>query len=260
VSTERNLVDVLDELLSLYGPVLVKLLEANPEAHGVRTFIGRENPSALLMDEGMRGYRLEEDEEFAEDELLPLVEATEDLQASCGVISGLREPMSVEITRSATGLGRVTAGVRDGLGSVYVQRSASAFEYEGGIGLFCRPAVAVVTAFSERRPDLEALSAAAEHGIREVVEAMLESDLVLNRKGKGASIVRRFLDQFPTGKDAPVTSKEVGQRVIAFRVGSSQDPVKILATDACADAIGEGFEGVPVVRIPEPPEPYSPTF
>lgn len=255
---ERNLVDVVDELIALYGPVLVRLLEENPEAHGVRTFIGRQNPSALLMDEDMRGYRLEEDEEFAVDDLLPFVDATDELQASCEAISDLCEPLSVDIRRTEDGLGLITAAVHDGLGSVGIQRQADAYELGGGIGFFCRPATFVVTALSDQAERLQSLRSRAVAGIHEVVEAMLEGDLVLNRKGGDASIVSRFLDEFPASSDEPGEVGTIGQRALVFRARSTQDPVKILASAESADFLGDSFGEVPVVRIPAPSEQYAP--
>jgi hypothetical protein len=97
-----------------------------------------------------------------------------------------------------------------------------------------------------------------EHGITEVVDAMLESDLVLNRKGMEASMISHFLSQFPTKQDERVMIEELHESVMAFRVRSHHDPVKILATDTCADFLGGNYAGRPVVRIPEPPSAYAP--
>lgn len=127
MSAERNLVDVVDDVLALYGPLLAGLLRY-PDANGIRTFIGRDEPTALLMGEDMRGYRDDAFEFLARESLLPLVEATSEIQESCPAIRRIHEPLSVHIVRGEDGIAHVTAGVHDGLGSVFVHRQAAAFE------------------------------------------------------------------------------------------------------------------------------------
>ncbi|MCV9963580.1 hypothetical protein OIU34_16880 [Pararhizobium sp. BT-229] len=71
-----NLVDLMDGYFRLYAPIVSKLLEDYPEAHGVHTFIGRDDPTAIPTNEQGQGYGLKSFEKRASKELGKLVQQT----------------------------------------------------------------------------------------------------------------------------------------------------------------------------------------
>lgn len=248
MSAERNLVDVVDDVLALYGPLLAGLLRY-PDANGIRTFIGRDEPTALLMGEDMRGYRDDAFEFLARGSLLPLVEATSEIQESCPAIRRIHEPLSVHIVRGEDGIAHVTAGVHDGLGSVFVHRQAAAFERDGGVCLMCLPATIFISARSEDVAALENVRRAAAGSVFNAAEYMLENDLVLNRSGRDAAVVRRFLSQFPIEQSHQVQFEDMHDTVLRISTVSCQDMAKLLVTEPCWETFGDGIDGCPVVRI-----------
>ena len=226
-----NIVDTLDETLRLYGPAIERWMNRHQEFHGVRVFIGRDDPKALPTNEHGHGYGQDAFEAEAAAYLKPLVEATAALQAACPVTKGQHEPISVYAERNGEKF-KVTVNISNRLGGLVAKRSAIA---SGDGSFWMTPANLFLTTM----PDIgdahvAGLKAAVEEGPKEAVRYLIDNDLILNLQGRDAKQAARWLKEFPKICDVSVSNP----LVVAYSVGmmSAQTPVKIMATQAYLDA------------------------
>jgi hypothetical protein len=250
-----NLVDILDRLIALYGPTFAALYKEHPEASGIRGFIGRDEPSALLKDEDGRGYRDDEFDAKARAALKPLVSETYEIAGACKIKGRFPVQLHFDIDRNEEdGKVYVEASVNDGLGAVIAKRSAIAFENHG-FGFFCLPAQIAIMAFSPHEAEIRNVIFAAKAGLDDAIDFMIEADLVLNQKGKDARIVRKFANLFPTDGKASIRSVE--KEAIWVVAESSQQPYKLMVTaEARAELEGQKFVGAEFETL-DPAEPAS---
>lgn len=225
---DANLVDVLDRTVALYGPTLAALLKENPEASGITTFVGRSEPSALLKDEGGRGYGDDQFEPKACAALAPLSSEHLSIQESCPATRDLHEPIGVDIDRVDGGV-VVTATVSDRLGAVFVRRKAVAIE-RNDFAFFCLPAEIAIFAFSHDEDKLRGLERVSREGFHRAMDFAIGSGIVLNRKGAETAILREFANQFPM--DGSAETHSFSKETTYVLAVSTQDLCKIMATAA----------------------------
>jgi len=247
-----TLVDLLDRLVSLYGPTFASLLQEKPEAFGIRGFIGRQEPTALLKDDEGRGYRDDAFVEKANALLRQLVGETSEIAAS--IRMPRRNPLHLhaDIDRRDNGRTYFRATIADGYGSVFARRTAMVFENHGH-GFLCGPAEIGILAFSEHPEELENVVLAARSGLGKAMDFMIEADLVHVQKGARSIIVRRFAESFPTDGRAYVSRVETA--ALWLMANSTQQPYKFFVTPEAREELEGGafaeadFETLPSVEI-----------
>lgn len=237
-----NLVDIVDRLVTLYGPVYAELFKDHPEAYGIHGFIGRDGPAALLVNEDGRGYRDDGFEIKAKEALKPLVAKTYELAAACKITGGQFPPrLHVDLDRKEDGKVYLRAMINDGLGAVLVKREALVFSNHGW-GFFCSPAEYAMMAFSENKKEIDNVIHAAKAGLDEAIDFVIEADLVHIQKGRHAGIVRKFANLFPTDGKTHI-SRIVKQAVWVMAV-SNQQPYKLMVSaEAREEMEGVKFDG-----------------
>lgn len=232
-----NLVDLMDGFFRLYAPIVRKLLEDYPKAHGVHTFIGRDDPTAIPENAEGQGYGLKSFEKRASKELGKLVQQTMDLQESCPITKGKHEPVNVIARRLGDEI-VVQVTVSNRLGGIHARRVGQC-DPAAIDAFFLLPPEIIITVGSEEAAKMEAVKSACAHGIAEGVEAAIATDTVLNWNADEAEAIRDWLDQFPN--DGTAKFKPYIAHFSRITVESDHKPILIMAPVTSYEAVKAKF-------------------
>lgn len=246
--SQTNLVEILDRIVALHGPVFAELLGQYREAAGISGYIETDMPRAILKDEDDRGYSHEEFEAKAAAALKPLVSDTRDIMTSFKYGGRYPAKFHVDIDRDDEGKVHFNAMISDGLGGVFVRRTSLVFE-KHGYGFFCYPAEIAVMAFSAHKQEIDNVVFASRQGFDAALEFMIELGIVHNQKWHATSVVRKFSELFPT--DGIARTNRMGNESLWLMAQSTHQPHKIMVSaEARVEMEGSQFVGADFETLP----------
>lgn len=242
LDARRNLPELMDDYFRLYAPIFVRLLQESPKAKGISSFIGRDEPSALLSNAQGQGYSTKAFERKASKLLSPLVDTTMALQASCRVTAGRREPVSVSARRVGDEIA-VQVTVSDRLGGIHAIRMGQCAPAEID-AFFLFPPELVVTVGSEDSSVIGDLRSAAAASFWHAVRASEQKDAVLNHRWTDADVVSldTWLEEFPRNEGDPAVFKKFIAHFHRITAESSHKPLLIMAPVSNLAAVSAKFD------------------
>lgn len=229
----ESVVDLLDRMIELYGPIFTDLLDANPEANGIRGFIDRADPVALLKDDEGRGYGDDEFDDIASASLRPIAGAMLDMMASTPLSNRHGCGFHFDIDRDAEGSVSVTAMVTT-KGAAFVRRTATVFR-NNGIGFVAKPAEVAILAFSEDPTLVVDAIQAAQKGFDAAAALMRKTGTLHIFSASDDRAVRALVDGAYAGPTARVS--RMGRNGAWIIASSTHQPYKIFASDAAFDEL-----------------------
>ncbi|NTF17434.1 hypothetical protein G6L37_03280 [Agrobacterium rubi] len=254
--SKPNIVEILDRIVALHGPVFADLLKQYPEASGISGYLEPHNVRAIPEDEDGRGYRDEDFGSIAAPALKSIAPETCEIIGALGIKGRYPPQFRVNINRGDDGKVHFEAMINDGLGAVLVKRNAVVFE-KHGYGFFCYPAILATMAFSEHKEEIDNVVFASKRGFGEALDFMIELDLVHNQKWHKTQVVRKFAKLFPTDGIAQIN--RMGKESLWLMTRSTHQPYKLMASAAAREEMeGNSFEGAEFETLE--PRDCSPRF
>lgn len=241
---KRNLVDVLDGALKLYGPTIFRLADAHPGAESVRTGLDPRDPVAYVDRIGPEGLDERAFDRAATEAVRALAPATAALVDSCPLTADGRGSLQINGERTEAGF-EVVAMVTNGLGGLVAKRRLTAFARGASLVpvMHMGPAALYLTSTigAQQFPDerslpeagfLDGLRSAASRGMEAAARFLIGADAVMRLEGQDATAVLDWLAQFPS----------VGGAVLSKLPGSGHT-VSVESSQGARDKILVRFEG-----------------
>jgi hypothetical protein len=241
-----NIIELLDEHIRLYAPVMMQLLEEFPEVDKAYNFIGREEPTALPIDDELRGYLFDGFQERATQLMKPLVDATFEIQKRCKATKSIREPVSVHIRKLNEGFITIKAHATNRMGGLYVDSNAYVSpRYKDCI--ITKPAILRITTLATEN-GIDPVKAACEIGLSEAVSAIKDTESLLNGKWIDKKQFEMWLADFPADEvSKPSTITSYGTLVVD--VVSTHRPTVVFTSDEHFDRMKEVLGDIYVEKM-----------
>lgn len=233
-----NIVELLDEHIRLYAPVMIKLLEEFPEVDNAYNFIGRDEPTALPVDDERRGYHLDGFQERATELMKPLVDATFEVRKRCKATKSIREPVSVHIRKVNDGMINIKAHATNRMGGLYVDRNAYvAPRFKDCI--ITRAAVLRITTLPADN-EINPIKAACEISLSEAVSVIKDTASLLNEEWIDKKQFDMWLADFPAD-EASKPSPKMFYGTLVVDVESTHRPTVVFTSDEHFDRMRENL-------------------
>ena len=200
-----NIVELLDEHIRLYAPVMMQLLEEFPEVDDAYNFIGRDEPTALPVNDERRGYHLDGFKERATELMKPLVDTTCQVQKRCKATKSIIEPVSVHIRKLNDGLINIKAHATNRMGGLYVDRNAFTTPSHKDC-IITEPAVLRITTLAADN-EVAPLKAACEIGLSEAVSVIKDTKSLFNGEWIDKKQFDMWLADFPADESSKPSPK-----------------------------------------------------
>jgi hypothetical protein len=249
MTSQNNLVDLMDSYFRLYASILTGLLRDFPEVHGVKTCIGRTEPLAYPTNTEGQGYPLPPFEDRAKRELASLVEATFALQRSCPVTDGRDEPVSVSAVRHGDEIS-IDVYIHDRLGGIHVHRLGRCAP-DTLDAYFLFPVKAVLTVGDKNAAVIEKIREAAAEGFAQAARAAEAAGVILNRK-RQAPEMELWLKHLPLKEGEGVRLDHFVGDYHRITAESPCRPLIIMVPETSFDHVSAKFSRNIVERL-EPP-------
>lgn len=220
-----NIVTTVDKVLKAYAPVLGRWLEANREFSGIRTFIGRDEPSAIPMNENGQGYRDEDFESMSKPILARIEDELNDIRKQSKLLKRT-DRLSVWAKRDEEGI-IVSAAANSMLGTAIVKRNAH--KHEGGEVYTLEPCMLLVYAYTEDKAVAKSLMQLNGGSMVDAINLVIKNDVALSLKGQ-SDVLRKWLKAFPGSVE--LTVEAYGGPIYQVGARSSQGYHKILSDEA----------------------------
>ncbi|WP_315922900.1 hypothetical protein [Mesorhizobium sp. SP-1A] len=223
-----NIVELLDEHIRLYAPVMMQLLEEFPEVDNAYNFIGRDEPTALPQDDEHRGYHLDGFQERATELMKPLVSATFEVQKRCKATKSIREPVSVHICKLNDSLINIKAHATNRMGGLYVDRNAYVAPRHKDC-IITKPAILRITTLTADN-EVDPLKAACEIGLSEAVSVIKNTECLFNGEWIDKKQFDMWIADFPVD-EASKPSPKLWFETLVIDVKSAYRPTVIFTSD-----------------------------
>lgn len=245
-SNNINIVELLDEHIRLYAPVMIQLLEEFPEVDKAYNFIGREEPTAIPLNEAFRGYKFDEFQDRSTQLMKPLVDATRRIQKRCKATNSIIEPVSVHISKLKDDLTVIKAHVTNRMGGLYVDRYAYVSpNYKECI--VTKPAVLHITTLASEDVT-NTVKSACEIGFNEAVTAIKDTNSLFNGEWIDKKQFDMWLADFPADEvSQPSTMSDEGNLVVD--IVSTHRPTVVFTSDEHFDRMKEMLGDVYVEKL-----------